>query len=107
MGMVNRFDIYLIQLDSTKGSEISKTRPCVVISPSEMNVLKTVWVAPITTKGIDFPTRLKVNFKGKKGQIALDQLRAVDKLKLVKKVGVLRENTAGALLETLQELFSK
>lgn len=103
---IKQFDIYLIQLDPTLGSEIKKTRPCVVISPDEMNVLKTVLVAPMTTKGMDFPTRVKVTFKDKTGQIVLDQIRAVDKSRLTKHLGSLTETTASKVLETLQEIFS-
>ena len=77
MGMeVNRFEVYLIYLDPTVGSEIEKTRPCLVISPDEMNHnIKTVIVAPMTTKGRPYPTRVKCKFKGKEGQIILDQIR--------------------------------
>ena len=104
---IERFDIYLVKLDPTLGSEIKKTRPCVVISPNEMNILKTILVAPMTTNGIVFPTRVKVTFQGKAGQIALDQIRSIDKSRLIKKVGILREPTAENVLEVLQEMFSK
>jgi mRNA interferase MazF len=104
---INQFDIYLIELDPTLGSEIKKTRPCIVISPNEMNILKTVIVAPMTTKGIDFPTRIKITFKGKSGQVALDQMRAVDKSRLVKKLGHLKTPTINAIFDVLQEIFSK
>lgn len=104
--LVKRFDIYLISLDSTQGSEIKKTRPCVVISPDEMNVLKTVLVAPMTTKGIVFPTRVKTTLQGKSGWIVLDQIRAVDKSRLIKRLGKLAGSTAEKMLEVLQEMFS-
>lgn len=102
---IKRFDIYLVSLDPTKGSEIKKTRPSVVISPNEMNVLKTVLIAPMTTKGIHFPTRVPITFQGKKGQIILDQIRAIDKSRLIKKVGSLREPVGMKVLQTLQEMF--
>jgi mRNA interferase MazF len=103
---VYQFEVYLIQLDPTLGSEIKKNRFCVVISPNEMNILKTVLVAPMTTKGIDFPTRIKLTFQGKKGQIVLDQIRAVDKVRLIKRLGILKEPTTSLILEILQEMFS-
>lgn len=103
---MQRFDIYLVSLDPAQGSEIKKTRPCVIISPNEMNVLKTVLVAPLTTKEILSPTRIALRFQGKKGQIALDQIRAVDKLRLVKHVGKIENITGVKLLETLQEMFA-
>ena len=76
---VRRFEIWLVQLDPTRGSEIKKTRPCVVISPDEMSALKTAIVAPMTSKGFSYPTRIQYPFQGKKGLILLDQVRAVDK----------------------------
>jgi len=103
---MKRFDIYLIELDPVKGSEIRKTRPWVIVSPNEMNVLRTVIIAPMTTGGIDFPTRIKIVFQNKKGQIALDQIRAVDKLRLIKKVGKLSQSTRVEILEVLQEMFA-
>lgn len=106
MVTVKQFEIYLIHLDPTKGSEINKTRPCVVISPDEMNILKTVLVAPMTTKGINFPTRVKLTFQGKTGQIALDQIRAVDKSRLGDCLGNIKDSVAQKVLETLQEMFS-
>lgn len=83
---MKRFDIYLINLDPTLGSEIQKTRPCVIISPDEMNdYIKTVIVAPMTSKGKLYPTRIRCNFQEKEGLIVLDQIRTVDKIRLVKK----------------------
>ena len=84
---ISRFDIWLVQLDPVKGVEIKKTRPCVVVSPDEMSPLKTVIVAPMTTKGFGFPTRIPCTFQGKKGLILLDQIRAVDKSRLVRRLG--------------------
>lgn len=83
--MVNRFDVYLVALDPTLGSEIKKTRPCVVISPDEMNRhLNTVIIAPLTSTRKKYPTRVGLSFQGKKGDIVLDQIRTVDKKRLVK-----------------------
>lgn len=98
--------MYLIALDPAQGSEIKKTRPCVVISPDEMHVLKTVLVAPMTTKGIAFPTRIDLTFAGKVGQVVLDQIRAVDKSRLIKCIGRLQDEIGSAILNTLQEMFA-
>lgn len=103
---MQRFDVYLVNLDPTQGSEIKKTRLAVIVSPNEMNALKTILIAPMTTKGIQFPTRIPLTFQNKKGQVALDQLRAVDKIRLVKKLGTLQEKTGLKVLDTLQEMFS-
>ena len=103
---VSRFQVWLVSLNPTKGREINKTRPCVVISPNEMAALSTVLVAPMTTKGFDFPCRIECNFKDKKGLILLDQIRAVDKSRLVKKLGSIDENTQIELCNILQELFA-
>jgi len=105
--MVNlRFDVYLIDLDPTRGHEIKKTRPCVVVSPDEMNrYIGTVIVAPMTTKGRPYPTRVPVHFGKKDGLVVLDQIRTVDKERLVKKLGRLDEETCKAVLRTLQEMF--
>ncbi len=86
--VVNRFDVFLVNLDPTVGSEIQKTRPCVVISPDEINHhIATVIVAPMTTKGQPYPTRVTCKFQGKEGQIVLDQIRTVDRTRLVKQLG--------------------
>ncbi|HEX8681857.1 MAG TPA: type II toxin-antitoxin system PemK/MazF family toxin, partial [Ardenticatenaceae bacterium] len=91
MGMVvRRFEVYLINLDPTVGSEIKKARPCLIISPDEMNRrIATVIVAPLTTKGRGYPTRVPCNFRGKAGEIVLDQIRAIDKTRLVRRLGVI------------------
>lgn len=105
--VVRRFDVYLIALDPTVGSEIQKTRPCVVVSPDEMNrSIRTVIVAPMTTTGRLYPTRVQVEFQGKQGQIVLDQLRTVDKTRLVRKLGDIDEETRDATLNGLQEMFA-
>lgn len=106
MKPVSRFDIWLVDLNPTKGREINKTRPCVAISPNEMSALSTVLMAPMTTKGFEFPGRIPLKFKGKNGLILLDQIRAVDKSRLVKKMGVINIKTQEELCLCLQELFA-
>ncbi len=102
-----RFDVVLVTLDPTRGSEIRKTRPCVVISPDELNqALRTVIVAPMTTKGRAYPWRVPVNFGGKSGRIALDQVRTVDRERLVTQVGKLEDATAKQVLERLGQIFA-
>jgi mRNA interferase MazF len=104
---MKRFDIYLINLDPTLGSEIQKTRPCVIISPDEMNdYIKTVIVAAMTTKGKLYPTCIKYNFQGKEGLIVLDQIRTVEKIRLVKKLGILDSETQDQVLFKLGEMFA-
>ena len=104
---VNRFEVYLINLDPTIGSEIKKTRPCLVISPDEMNHnIRTVIVVPMTTKGRNYPTRVSCRFKGKSGQIVLDQVRTIDKARLVKKLGRLDKRAAEKVLSVLAEMFA-
>lgn len=109
MGMVvNRFDVFLVNLDPTVGNEIKKTRPCVVISPDEMNrYITTAIVAPMTTKGKPYPTRIACRFEGKNGQIVLDQIRTVDKARLVKRLGQIGVEEQRMLLETLAEMFAE
>jgi len=106
MPLISRFQVWLVTLNPTKGKEINKTRPCIVISPNEMSALSTVLVAPMTTKGFDFPCRIRCDFKGKNGLILLDQIRAVDKIRLVKMLGAIDENTQVELCDALQELFA-
>jgi mRNA interferase MazF len=104
---VKRGDIWLVNLDPTMGSEIQKSRPCVVVSPAELNdTLRTVIVAPMTSKGFAAPFRVPVTHAGTKGQIVLDQLRTVDKLRLVKKLGAVSAKTLTSVLVTLQEVFA-
>jgi len=106
--VVQRFGVYLVTLDPTVGSEIRKRRPCLVISPDEMNSsIATVIVAPMTTKGKAYPTRVACEFGGKSGRIVLDQLRTVDKARLVKKLGVIDEAVQRAVLDTLAEMFAE
>lgn len=106
--VVSRFEVYLVSLDPTQGHEIRKTRPCTIVSPDEMNHnIGTVIVAPMTTKTHSYPTRIPLTFKRKKGQIVLDQIRTVDKTRLVKKVGKLDKATAARVLMVLQEMFAE
>jgi mRNA interferase MazF len=109
MGMVvKRFDVFLVNLDPTVGSEIQKTRPCVIISPDEMNrYIATVIVAPMSTKGQAYPSRVVCKFQGQEGQIVLDQIRTVDKTRLVKKLGQISEDEQKAVLDTIAEMFSE
>jgi len=105
--VANRFDVYLINLDPTVGSEIQKTRPCLIISPDEMNrYIRTVIVAPLTTAGRDYPTRVSCKFKKKKGQIVLDQIRTMDKSRLIKKLGSIDPETQLEVISVLQRLFA-
>lgn len=106
MVKINRFDVWLVSLNPTKGREINKTRPCIIISPNEMASLSTVLVAPMTTKGFEFPFRIECTFQGKKGLILLDQTRAVDKSRLVKKLGVIDKNTQMNICNCLQEMYA-
>ena len=101
-----RFEIWLVKLDPTQGSEIKKTRPCVIVSPEEMSSLNTAIIAPMTSKGFSFPTRIQCSFQGKKGLILLDQIRSVDKSRLVQKLGVISKNAQTKTINCLQELFS-
>jgi len=106
--VINRFDVYLVNLDPTIGSEIQKTRPCLVISPDEINHhIATVIVAPMTTKGREYPSRVKCTFDGKEGQIVLDQIRTVDKVRLVKKLGKITTDSQKEVLTVLMEMFSE
>jgi len=103
---IKRYEIYLVKLNPTVGSEIQKTRPCIVISPNEMNVLKTVIVAPMTSKGFDFIFRPKIKFEKKDGLVLLDQIRAVDKTRLVKKLGNVDIATSKEISKILVEMFN-
>jgi mRNA interferase MazF len=109
MGMVvKRFEVYLVSLDPTKGREIKKTRPCVVVSPNEMNEhISTVIIAPMTTRGRMYPTRVACTFQGKEGQIVLDQIRTVDKVRLVKRLGQISTTTQKQVLALLAEMFAE
>jgi mRNA interferase MazF len=103
---MNRFDVYLINLDPTIGKEIKKTRPALIVSPDEMNSnIATIIIAPMTTKGRPYPTRVSCRFQGKDGQIILDQIHTVDKIRLIKKLGRIDKNTGNNVLSVLQEMF--
>jgi len=106
--VVKRFEVYLVNLDPTLGREIRKTRPCLIISPDEMNDhIATVIVAHMTSKGRDYPTRVKCRFQGKEGQIVLDQMRTVEKIRLVKKLGKINAGTQKEVLVILMEMFTE
>jgi len=106
--VVRRFEVYLVNLDPTTGKEIQKTRPCLVISPDEMNKsIATVIIAPMTTKGRNYPSRVDCVFEEKEGQIVLDQIRTVDKIRLVKHLGSVSREEKKAVLAVLQEMFAE
>jgi mRNA interferase MazF len=105
--VIQRFDVYLVSLDPTVGSEIRKARPCVVVSPDEMNRhIQTVIVAPMTTGGTSYPTRAACTFQGKQGQVVLDQIRTVDKTRLARRLGRISAQVRPGILEILQEMFA-
>jgi mRNA interferase MazF len=106
--VVKRFEVYLINLDPTVGDEIQKTRPCLVISPDEMNrYIGTVMIAPLTTKGRLYPSRVTCYFQDKEGQIVLDQIRTVDKTRLLKRMGQLELMAQKEVLAVLAEMFAE
>ena len=105
--VAKRFDVYLINLDPTIGSEIKKPRPCVIISPDEMNDhIATLIVAPMTTKGRAYPSRVPCRFRAKQGQVVLDQIRTVDKVRLAQRLGRIDKETQTNVLSVLAEMFS-
>ena len=105
---VKRFEVYLVNLDPTVGHEIKKSRPCLVISPDELNgYISTVIVAPMTTKGRNYPTRVPCTFQGKEGQVVMDQIRTVNKIRLVKRLGKIDSQTQADVFSVLSELFSE
>ncbi len=105
--VVKRFDVYLVNLDPTIGSEIKKTRPCLIISPDEMNRnIRTVMIAPMTSAQKDYPTRVSCTFRKKQGQIVLDQIRTIDKGRLVKKLGMVDSRAQLDVISILQRLFA-
>lgn len=103
---ISRFQVWLVQLNPTRGKEIHKMRPCVVVSPEEMASLSTIIVAPMTTKGFDYPFRVGCRFQGKSVLILLDQIRAVDKSRLAKRLGVISKSVQQELSLRLQEMFA-
>lgn len=105
--MASRGDVYLVQLDPTRGSEIQKTRPCLIVSPDELNDhLQTVIIAPMTTGGQAYPWRVQCRFQGRTGFVATDQLRTVDVGRLARRLGRLAPNSLAAVLSTLEEMFT-
>ena len=105
--MVTRGEVWLVSLDPTLGSEIQKTRPCVIVSPPEMHDhLRTVIVAPMTTGARPAPFRISLTFQGKRGLILLDQLRTLDKVRLIKRLGSVSPATLESTLKTLQSVFA-
>jgi mRNA interferase MazF len=108
MELVERFDVFLVKLNPTIGSEIQKTRPCLVISPDEINSnLATVVVAPMTTSGKKYPSRIPVSFDDKDGFVTLDQIRSVSKDRLLKKLGTIDIDTGKTVLMALSEMFAE
>ena len=103
---IERYDIVLVKLNPTIGAEIQKTRPCIIISPNEMNMLKTVIIAPLTSKGFDFVFRPKIYFQEKNGLVLLDQIRAIDKSRIVKKIGKVDNKKAQEISNILVEMFT-
>jgi mRNA interferase MazF len=104
---VRRFDVWLVNLDPAQGSEIKKARPCVIVSPDEMNRhIRTVIIAPMTSRRRDYPTRVDLTFQRKRGQVVLDQIRTVDKSRLTRRLGRLSEARARAVAGLLVEMFS-
>ncbi len=106
--VVRRFEIFLVSLDPTVGREIRKTRPCLVISPDEMNrYLDTVLAAPMTTRGRPYPTRAACRFRGKAGFVALDQIRAIDRSRLIRRLGRIGPAVQDQVIATLNEMFTR
>jgi mRNA interferase MazF len=104
---VSRFEVYLVPLDPTVGSEIQKTRPCLVISPDEMNAnVRTVIVAPMTTGGKAYPTRVPCRFRGREGFVVLDQIRTVDQGRLGARLGTIDRTVARTVVSVLQQMFA-
>jgi len=106
--MILRFEVYYVNLDPTIGSEIKKTRPCVIISPNEMNRnISTIIIAPLTSKLRNYPTRVPCRVEGKQGQIVLDQIRTLDKSRLIKRIATLNKSTQKKVFNVLAEMFSE
>lgn len=103
---VRRLDVYLVRLDPTEGSEIRKSRPCLIVSPDDMSRLRTVIIAPMTTKRRNYPTRIPARFQGVSGYVAVDQIRAVDKTRLTKRLGRLHARSGAGVLAALREMFA-
>jgi mRNA interferase MazF len=104
---IHRFEVWWVNMEPTKGSEIRKTRPCVIISPDELSALKTVIVAPMTSQGFEFPSRISCEFAEKQALILLDQMRAVDKDRLLEKMGILEAAVQKKVISCLLEMFAE
>ncbi|AEF83438.1 type II toxin-antitoxin system PemK/MazF family toxin [Leadbettera azotonutricia] len=109
MGMVmKQYEIYLVNLEPTIRHEIQKTRPCVIVSPDEMNEhIETIIIAPMTKKSYNYPTRIEINFQSKTGWIVLDQIRTVDKKRLIRKIGELDKSKATEIKDIIMEMLVK
>ena len=104
---VRRGDVFLVSLDPTRGGEIQKTRPCVIVSPDELNAsLRTFIIAPLTTGGHPYPFRVPCRFEGRAGFVVIDQIRTVDRERLVRRLGKVSSSTLGRILAVLQEMFA-
>ena len=104
---IRRGDVFLVSLDPAKGGEIKKTRPCVIVSPDELNAhLRTYTVAPLTTGGHPYPFRVPCRVEGRSGYVVIDQIRTVDRERLVRRLGKLAPSTLGRVLAILQEMFT-
>jgi len=104
--VINQYEVYLINLDPTVGHEIKKSRPCVVISPNEINHnIATIIIAPMTTKSHNYPTRLPLTFDNKKGYVVLDQIKTVDKKRLIKKLGKLATSKTKKIKNIIKEML--
>jgi len=103
-----RYEVYLVNLDPTIGSEIKKTKPCVIVSPNEMNEnISTIIIAPLTSTQRNYPTRINCRVQGKEGQIVLDQIRTVDKKRLIKKIDTINKRTRLKLHKVINEMFAE
>ncbi len=106
MGMVKQYEVYLLNLDPTIGSEMKKTRPCVILSPDEMNnYLNNIIIAPMTSTVKGYPTRVKIEFEGKEGEIVLDQIKTVDKSRIVKKLGKVEKSAVKNIKRVIKEML--
>ena len=104
--VIKQYDIFLISLDPTVGHEIKKSRPCIIISPDEMNkFIHTIIIAPMTTKSHDYPTRVPITFEHKNGWIVLDQIRTIDKMRLIKKLGSIDYDTIKKIKSVIKEML--
>jgi len=103
---IKQYDVFLVSLDPTVGHEIKKIRPCIIISPDEMNkYIATIIIAPMTSQSHSYPTRIQINFNGKKGWVVLDQIRTVDKKRLIKKVGTINRQTIREIKNIIKEML--